>query len=60
MDKGPKNGYFRGDMTKFVIGWLEKFSVGSLLIGFYQDSAYAVCLGMIAAFVAMRMLQEEK
>jgi len=47
-------------MTKFVIGWLEKFSVGSLLIGFYQDNAYAVCLGMIAAFVAMRMLQEEK
>ena len=60
MDRGQKNGYFGGDMTKFVIGWMEKFSVGSLLVGFYQGNAHAVCLGVFALYVALRMLQREE
>ena len=42
-------------MTKLIIGWLEKFSVGSLLVGFYQGNAYAVSLGVVALLVALYM-----
>jgi hypothetical protein len=42
-----------GDMTKLVTGWLEKFSVGSMLIGFYQGNAYAVLLGAFSLIAAI-------
>ena len=42
-------------MLKFIVGWLEKFSVGSLLVGFYQGNAYAVSLGVVSLLVALYM-----
>ena len=47
-------------MIKFIVGWLEKFSVGSLLVGFYQGNAYAVCLGGITFIVAMYLQWRSK
>jgi hypothetical protein len=47
-------------MKRFIIGWLDKFSVGSLLVGFYQGNAYAVCLGIAALLVALRMQWREQ
>jgi hypothetical protein len=46
-------------MRKFIVSWLDKFSVGSLLVGFYQGNTYAVCLGIAALLAALYMQWRE-
>jgi hypothetical protein len=40
-------------MVKRVTDWLEKISAGSMLIGLYQGSNYAIILGFVLIFVAL-------
>jgi len=53
MDGRRENGYLWGEveMTRRIADILEKFAVGSLLIGLYQQHALAVILG-IAGLIA--------
>jgi len=47
-------------MVKRIADILEKFAVGSLLIGLYQESALAVflgCSGIIACLYLTRRMQ---
>lgn len=56
------NGYLEGEakMTKRIADILEKFAVGSLLVGLYQQQALAVILGvagLIACLHVTRRMQ---
>ena len=43
-------------MLKRVADWLEKFSAGSMLIGWYQDNIQAITIGMVV-FGVMLFIQ---
>ena len=38
-------------MFKRVVDWMEKFSVGSLLVGLFQNKEPAVVIGIVALSV---------
>lgn len=60
IDKGRESGYVLGggEMLKRTADWMEKFSVGSFLVGVYQSSTsgrgiFALTLGIATYAVSI-------
>ena len=40
-------------MIKRIADWLEKMSAGSMLVGMFQNSTYAIAVGLVSISICL-------